>query len=179
VDHTASIATEQNWRATALIASAIAGLELFVLVVLGLTYVGKPAEHAIQKGAAASHATKTRPATQSTKAPAARKTKAPAALPRRKTSVLILNGNGLNGVAGQKSTTLHSLGYMIAGTGNASRTDFPRTVVMYREGFKPEAKRLAKDLHGIHVVPLDGLTAAGLNGAHLALVLGGDAAGHG
>ena len=57
--------------------------------------------------------------------------------------------------------------------GNAPRTDVSRTIVMYRDGYRPEAARLAKDL-GVKIVgPLDGLRKDDLLGAHVALVLGG------
>jgi hypothetical protein len=43
---------------------------------------------------------------------------------------------------------------------------------MYRPGYEPEARRLAKDV-GIRVVgPLDGMKPRQLLGAHVALILG-------
>jgi hypothetical protein len=43
---------------------------------------------------------------------------------------------------------------------------------MFRPGFRPEANRLASDLHVKAVAPLDGVSTAELAGAHLALILG-------
>ena len=67
---------------------------------------------------------------------------------------------------------MQSLHYLIAGTANAPRTDFARSLVMYRPGYKGEAMRLAKDVRVRRVVPLDGMRAAALQGAHIALILG-------
>jgi hypothetical protein len=44
---------------------------------------------------------------------------------------------------------------------------------MFRPGFEREARRLAKDLGVRRVVPLDGMRPAELQGAHVALVVGG------
>lgn len=178
MDHPVSVTGEQTWRTTALVASAIAGFELFLLVVLFFVFFGRPVvhqieEHATTKAPVATHAAKAKPETK-TAVPAARKVEKPS-LSRHETSIMVLNGNGVSGAASQESASLHSLGYMIAGTGNAPRTDFRHTMVMYRPGYEPEAKRLARDLHGIRVGPLDGVTAQDLGGAHLALILGGDA----
>jgi hypothetical protein len=46
---------------------------------------------------------------------------------------------------------------------------------MYRPAFEGEARRLAKDLRIKRVAPLDGMRASDLQGAHLALILGGNA----
>jgi hypothetical protein len=44
---------------------------------------------------------------------------------------------------------------------------------MYRGKFRPEALRLARDVHARLVTPLDGLRPSQLMGAQLVLVLGG------
>jgi hypothetical protein len=57
--------------------------------------------------------------------------------------------------------------------GNAPRSGYGRSVVIYRAGFRPEALRLGRDL-GIRLVsPLDGLRVKNLAGAKLAVVVGG------
>ena len=106
------------------------------------------------------------PVTKHTSAPAVAK------LARNETSVIILNGNGIPGAADEAAGVVQSLRYLIAGTGNAPRTDFARSLVMYRPGYKGEAMRLAKDVRVRRVVPLDGMRAAELQGAHVALILG-------
>ncbi len=109
------------------------------------------------------------------KAQATPKTERAAApeLRRAQTSVLVLNGNGIAGAAAAEGTLVRSKGYRIAAVGNAERTDYARSVVMYRPGFKPEAWRLARDLRVRTVSPLDGLRVKDLSGAHVAVVLGG------
>ena len=94
-------------------------------------------------------------------------------LDRRKTSVLVLNGNGVAGAAGTTADRVRARHYVVAGTGNAPRTTFTRSVVMYRPGFEGEAKRLGRDLRIRHVTPLDGMRIRDLQGAHVALVVGG------
>jgi hypothetical protein len=85
--------------------------------------------------------------------------------------VLVLNGNGRQGAAGQQAISLQVLGYAVAATGNAKRTD-AATIVMYRPGYRPEAVRLARDT-GIKLVgPLDGLRTADLKGSQLAVIVG-------
>ena len=63
--------------------------------------------------------------------------------------------------------------YLIAGTGNAPRTDFRRSLVMYRPGFEGEARRLARTSACGASSPLDGMRARELQGAHVALIIGG------
>ena len=63
-------------------------------------------------------------------------------------------------------------GYTIDTVGNAPRSDFTRTLVMYRKGYQAEAARLAKDLRIKIVGPLDGLKPADMLGAHVALIVG-------
>ena len=67
----------------------------------------------------------------------------------------------------------HSLHYIVTATGNAPSTDFARSMVMFRPGFKPAAKRLAKDMGVKAVTPLDGISKGELQGAQLALIIGG------
>jgi hypothetical protein len=93
-------------------------------------------------------------------------------LERRKTSVLVLNGNGVAGAAAATADRVRSRHYLVAGTGNAPRTSFTHSVVMYRPGFAREAKRLGRDV-GVRVAPLDGMRIRDLQGAHVALVVGG------
>ena len=44
---------------------------------------------------------------------------------------------------------------------------------MFRPGYKPAAQRLAKDIGIKRVIPLDGITKGDLQGAQLALIIGG------
>jgi hypothetical protein len=92
-------------------------------------------------------------------------------LSRARTKVLVLNGNGITGAAAAESDRLLARGYKASGTGNAAGA-YGQSVVLYRPGKLPEAKRLAAD-EGIPLVgPLDGITLRELHGAHLVIVLG-------
>lgn len=158
------------WRTAALIAGAVAAVELMVLVVVGGALIAKPstgtAHRPVSKAAAAkpSH----------TPAPVKiHRTAAPAAhLARRKITVLVLNGNGRRGAAASTASHVSRRGYRIGGVANAPRSDFTRSLVMYRKGFEGEGRRLARDL-GIRIVgPLDGLRTSQLHGAHAVVVVG-------
>jgi hypothetical protein len=86
--------------------------------------------------------------------------------------VIVLNGNGRAGAAADSADAVRRFGYTIGTVGNAPRSDFTRTLVMYRRGYQPEAMRLAKDLKLKIVGPLDGLRPADMLGAHVALIVG-------
>lgn len=92
-------------------------------------------------------------------------------LSRRQTSVLILNGNGINGAAAAAASVVGHLGYRVRPVGNARRMDYPQSLVMFRPGLRPEAMRFAHDV-GIKLVgPLDGMRAGAIR-AKLVYVLG-------
>ena len=93
-------------------------------------------------------------------------------LGRGETAVLVLNGNGRSGAAAEAAERVRARGYVVGGTGNASRSDHTRSVVMYRAGFEAEARRFAQDLKIKVVGPLDGMAPRELMGAHVALILG-------
>ena len=67
---------------------------------------------------------------------------------------------------------LQAFGYRVPATGNAARTDYANTVVMYRRGYRGDALRLAHDMHVKVVGPLDGMKPAALHGGQLAVLLG-------
>ena len=154
------------WRTATLVASAVAANELFVLVGVGVVLLAKPVsqhvQQAAQKKVFAPVKVKPRVATPIGKPK----------LTRAETSVIVLNGNGRSGAAHESADLVRARGYLIGSVGNAPRTDFARSIVMYRPGYKPEALRLAKDVGVRIVTPLDGLTQRDLLGAHLALVIG-------
>jgi hypothetical protein len=85
--------------------------------------------------------------------------------------VLVLNGNGIAGAAAAEASRARARGYQVAGTANAPRT-YGKSVVMYRAGHRPEAKRLAADMGVTLVGPLDGLGPRQLRGAQVVVVLG-------
>jgi LytR cell envelope-related transcriptional attenuator len=155
------------WRTATLIASAVAAVELVVILVAGVILVGKPLTETVRD--AGRDRTLGAPAAASPERP-----KIGSSVPhlaRPDTSVMVLNGNGVPGAAHEAASRLRSRGYAIGEVGNARRTDYMRSVVMYRPGFRGEAVRLARDLRIRIVGPLDGLGVRDLMGAHLAVVI--------
>lgn len=161
------------WRTATLVASTIAALELAVLLVIGFTFLAEPLAHRFGAAAEArSLAPVAKPKPTPAVAAGAVAVETPR-LTREQTSVMVLNGNGLPGAAASTAERTRALGYTIGNVGNAPRSDFTRSLVMYRAGYRPEAERLAEDLKLKIVAPLDGLTPAELLGAHVAVVVGG------
>jgi hypothetical protein len=161
------------WRKATVVASAIAAVELVLLVAAGIALLGRDLAHHARTAQAA-------PAAKHT-AVKARPAKPPLALPepigkpklaRGEISVLVLNGNGHAGAASTEANVVLARGYRLGRVGNASRTDYTRSVVMYRPGFRAEAARLAHDTGISLFAPLDGLTPAALGRAQLAVVVG-------
>ncbi len=170
---TASDALIRPWRTATIVASLIAAVELVVVLVLGFALLAKPVAHALQHHATtAAKASATKHVATKPKPVVHRTPPAVAHLPRAKTGVLVLNGNGHTGAAASAAARLHSLGYPVTSTGNAPRSDYATTSVLYKPGFRGEAVRLEHDL-GVHAVgPLDGLSPAALHGGKLAVILG-------
>ena len=154
------------WRTATLVASAVAALELVALIAVGVVLLAKPVSEHVQQAAAK-------------KAFAPVKAKPRIATPigkpkltRTETSVIVLNGNGRAGAASDGAARVRRHGYTIGTVGNAPRSDFTRTLVMFRPGYRPEAVRLARDLKLKIVGPLDGIRTRDLMGAHVALIVG-------
>ncbi len=160
------------WRTATIVASLVAAIELVLIAVLAVALFGGTLLDWAQGTAAATPAVKKREpaaveqAVQPPAAPAGPK------LGRAETSVLVLNGNGVAGAAASTGEVVRNKGYVIAAVGNAARTDYRRSVVMYRPGYAPEAARFARDLRVKIVSPLDGLRLKDLMGAHVAVVIG-------
>ena len=152
-----------RWRTATILISALAVLELVALLAIGMTFLGKSVAHHVQTAA-----------TNKIEAPVRREpTKAgEPKLTRAETDVLVLNGGGVAGAAGTAADRLRALGYLIGGVGNASTQGTTGTLVMFRNGYRAEAARLAKDFHTPMVAPLDGMKPSQLMGAQLVLVLG-------
>ena len=153
------------WRTRAIIAGAVAAVELLVLLVAGIVLVAQPLSRQMHRQAIATALAPAAPAKRAAQPEQPN-------LTRAETDVLVLNGNGRAGAAGAEAARVRGLGYMVSGVGNATRTGYGRSVVMYRHGFRPEAVRLAHDAKIPIVTPLDGMRPSQLMGAHLALVIG-------
>ena len=159
----------------ALVAAAIAAVELLVLIVVGGALIAKASTATSAKPVQKAEVTKTAPAKTgaSSSVTAPRRVAVPAArLPRSRVSVVVFNGGTRQGAAAATAAKVSRRGYRIGSVGNAPSSDFTRTLVMYRKGFEGEGRRLASDL-GIKIVgPLDGLRTAQLHGSHAVVILG-------
>lgn len=171
MDHPAQLSAAQPWRSAALVAATIAAVELFLLVAIGFAFGATLFSREVERAAVPVPAAQAAPAPVADTRP---ETKAPPLppLPRSETSVMVLNGNGIAGAAGETAERVTKRGYIIAGTANAPRSNFRRSLVMYRPGREAEARRLAADLRVKRVAPLDGIRVGDLQGAHLALIVG-------
>jgi hypothetical protein len=160
------------WRTAAYVAAAIAAVELVLLLVIGggalVGLVSDRVEKAAVKRAHAAPAP-----TGAEQAPVTRRpAKVVAKLPRTKVRVLVLNGNGRQGAAAVAAGRVQQRGYRIGGVTNAPRSDYARSIVMFRPGFAGEARRLGRDLGVRQVTPLDGMRVRQLQGAHVVFILG-------
>jgi hypothetical protein len=162
VEHAVPFEAVRPWRTAAILASGVAALELLALIVAGTVLLGHSvASHGARAAAkpAASKPATTKPSLQ-------------AGLPRAKTRVVVLNGNGEAGAAAAEATAVRARGYKISAVGNAPRSSQGPTLVMYRPGFAAEAHRLARDTGIGLVTALDGLKQSSLRRAQLVIVLG-------
>jgi hypothetical protein len=164
VEFSAPVSPEvRQWRTATIVACGVAALELVLLLIVAIALLSKPlsahARQAALESATGGAAIPSRPEPKRT------------TLSRRETSVLVLNGNGVPGAAAATASRARARGYQVAGTGNAAQS-YGRTVVMYRAGHRPEAKRLAAELGVTLVGPLDGIGPRQLHGAHVVVVLG-------
>jgi hypothetical protein len=157
-----------RWRTATIAVSALAALELAVLIAIGVSALGRSVAHHVQNAAYAKVAgLQARPAPRRPAAAGAPK------LSRAETHVLVLNGSGAAGAAGATADRLRARGYLISGVGNAAtQSSSTRTLVMYRGGYRAEAARLARDTHARIVTPLDGMRRGALMGAQVVLVVG-------
>jgi len=167
MEHALPFDPVRGWRTAAMVAAGVAALELVVLVAGGLALAGKP----FWKGIGNSAALKPRVALVPHKAPAPLPSSVPH-LARGHTVVLVLNGNGRQGAAAAEAAIVRGHGYKIGAVGNAAKTGYGPSVVMYRAGFRGEALRLAHDLRVKIVGPLDGLRPAALRRSHVVVVVG-------
>ena len=166
------------WRTATLVVSGVAAVELIALVILGVVLLGRSLAPHVHAAAAQAAREPKKHAAAPAKHKAEPKPARPAhrVLPRSKTGVLVLNGNGVNGAAADAATIVRARGYPVTGTKNAPRTGYPTWQLMTAPGYAPEALRFARDLDlsKSRVGPLDGMTPKQLHGAKLVLILGAD-----
>jgi LytR cell envelope-related transcriptional attenuator len=153
VEHVQPLNRSSSWRASA--------LALALLVALALAVAGGIVLVHRQQAA--------RPAPATSRAPK------PPAVPlraRSRISVLVLNGNGIAHVAGIEASRLLARGYRHAIPSNAPSLAYARSLVLFRRGWEPEARRLARDAKIPTVAPLDGHVAPAYAHVPLVLILG-------
>ena len=162
MEHAVPFEPVRPWRTAAIVATGVAALELLALIAAGTVLLGRSV---VGQGArAAAKPAASRPATTTP-------SRHPS-LPRAKTRIVVLNGNGEAGAAAAEASTLRARGYKISAVGNAQRATQGPTLIMYRPGFAAEGQRLARDT-GIGVVTaLDGMQPSSLHRAQLVVVLG-------
>ena len=165
------------WRTATLVACGVAAVELVLLVAAGGALLAR------HSSASLSPTTHRAPATHraaSTKAengvlrvPVKTHRVAAVHVTRAQVGVLVLNGNGRPGAAAGAASRVRRLGYPIRSVGNARSMSYARSIVMYRQGFEAEGRRLAREL-GIRIVgPVDGLRSSQLHGAKAVVIVGG------
>jgi hypothetical protein len=92
--------------------------------------------------------------------------------PNSKIPVMVLNSNGISGLAHQLAARLQGAAYPIAYVGNAQKRGLP-TIVQYAKGYGPAARKLAKLVGNVQfVTPLDGITPSQAGKAKLIVILG-------
>jgi hypothetical protein len=157
------------WRTAAFVAGSVALVELLILLVIGggalVETVSARVELAAKEHALATPKLDRQQPTTPTKREAAE-------LPRAKTIVVVLNGNGRTGAAAAAARRVKRNGYKVGAVGNAPHTGFAHDLVMFRPGFSGEARRLARDFGTKRVGPLDGIRIGELGRAHAVIVLG-------
>ena len=92
--------------------------------------------------------------------------------PRSRISVLVLNGNGVEGAAGTTATRLAGAGYRHAIPTDAPNLAYARSLVLFRPGWQREAERLGKDARISTIAPLDGSVAPAYAHVPLVVILG-------
>ena len=92
--------------------------------------------------------------------------------PNGQIPVMVLNSNGIHGVAHSLAARVQSAGYPIAYVGNAQRRGQP-TSVQYAKGYGPAARKLAKLVGNVQfVTPFDGIQPGQAGKAKLVIILG-------
>jgi hypothetical protein len=149
-----------------MVAGAIAIVELVALIAIGAVHLAPQRGHV-----SAAAAAKTAPHTVAHVRHVSPVPSHPLR-PRGRVSVLVLNGNGVQGAASSTAARLQAAGYRIGAATNAQRHDYARSMVMYVPGWVKEARRLARDTGVSLVAPVDGVGPAQLKGSQVVLILG-------
>ncbi|HEY8237335.1 MAG TPA: LytR C-terminal domain-containing protein, partial [Gaiellaceae bacterium] len=109
MEHAVPFEAVRPWRTAAVVASGVAAVELVLLIVVGTVLLGRSV---VSHGARAA-------AKPTASRPAATKPSRQVGLPRAKTRVVVLNGNGEAGAAAAEASAIRARGYKIGAVGNA------------------------------------------------------------
>ena len=165
VQHAEHLSTSFPWRTSSVVVGAIAIVELVALIAIGAAQLAPQRVHA-----KAAVATPTRHTVANVRHTASLPSHPLRA--RNRVSVLVLNGNGVQGAAATTAARLRDAGYRIGAAQNAQRHDYAQSMVMYVPGWVKEARRLARETGVRLVAPLDGVAPARLKGSRVVLILG-------
>ena len=154
MEHAQPLNRSFPWRLAALVASALA-----LAIMAGLLLTQGRGQTRQELGS--NHVANGQPATP------------PVPLrPRSAASVVVFNGNGVSGAAGNLATNLLGRGYRHAIPTDAPSSNYARSVVLYRPGWQREAERLARDAKIPAVATLDGSVAPAYAHVPLFVILG-------
>ncbi len=98
-----------------------------------------------------------------------------AAVKPSEVTVAVLNGTSINGLAGLVSSDIESFDYAI-GAVTSTAPGSEKTVVLYADGQKPAAQRVARDLGVKEVKPIDRQSRALVGDADVVVIAGEDRA---
>ena len=166
MQHAEYLPSSFPWRISTLVVGAIALVELFALIAIGAVQLAPRHVHG-KAAAAATSSPRQLTHVRHVAAPPTHPLRA-----RNRVSVLVLNGNGVQGAASSTAARLRGIGYRIGAAQNAQRHDYAQSMVMYVPGWVKEARRLAHEMDVKVVAPVDGVTPARLKGSHVVLILG-------
>jgi hypothetical protein len=171
VDHAEHLSRPFPWRTATVVVGLVAAVELVALIGIGATHLA--ASLRTHATAAPAHAAKAAPLVH-THVFKVRALPPHPLRARAGVSVLVLNGNGINGAAGAEAVRLQTLGYRSSRSADAPRHDYARSMVLYLPGYAKEARRLGHDAGVRLIAPVDGIGKAQLKGSQLVVVLGGN-----
>jgi hypothetical protein len=166
MQHAEHLPTSFPWRTSTVVVGAVAIVELVALIAIGAAQLAPQRVHA-KAGAVAKPARHTVANVRHTASLPSHPLRA-----RDRVSVLVLNGNGVQGAASSTATRLRDIGYRIGAAQNAQRHDYAQSMVMYVPGWLKEARRLAHEMGVKLVAPVDGVTPGRLKGSQVVLILG-------
>lgn len=166
MQHAEHLQSTFPWRTSTVVVGAIAAVELFALIAIGAVHLAPQRAHAKPTAVA-------KPVVRPVvKVPRVAPPPTHPLRARNRVSVLVLNGNGVQGAAASTAARLRDAGYRIGAAQNAQRHDYAQSMVMYRPGWVKEARRLARETGVRLVAPVDGIAPARVKGSQIVLILG-------